>query len=81
MDWVEYFRRRPIGWRDDHRACYGLSAQGVKAKPHELFSSISAIEKDREELENASTANDANKLLGSQFFNKLMVDTNWDVEV
>jgi hypothetical protein len=81
MDWVEYFRRRPIGWRDDHRACYGLSAQGVKAKPHELFSSIRAIEKDREELENASTANDANKLLGSQFFNKLMVDTNWDVEV
>ena len=60
MDWIEYFQRRPVGWRDDHRTHYLLAAQGVKAKPHELFASLYAIEKDKEELANESLDQDFN---------------------
>jgi hypothetical protein len=81
MDWVEYFNRRPVGWRDDHRACYGLSAQGVKAKPHELFNSLYIIEKEKEEAENESTEHDAQKLVSSPFFTKMLQDTDWDIDV
>ena len=81
MDWIEYFQRRPVGWRDDHRTHYLLAAQGVKAKPHELFASLYAIEKDKEELANESLDQDANKLVVSPLFQKIMRDTNWEVEV
>lgn len=81
MDWVEYFQRRPVGWRDDHRACYGLAAQGVKAKPHELFNSLYVMEREKEELANESTQGDASKLVSSPLFTKLMNDTNWDIDV
>jgi hypothetical protein len=81
MDWVEYFHRRPVGWRDDHRASYGLAAQGVKAKPHELFASLHAIEKDKEEESNRSVDGDAGKLVNSPLFQKMMNDTDWDVKV
>ena len=81
MDWVEYFQRRPVGWRDDHRACYGLAAQGVKAKPHELFNSLYVIEKEKEEAINESTDGDAERLVNSPFFTKMLNDTNWDIDV
>jgi len=81
MDWIEYFQRRPVGWRDDHRAHYGLAAQGVKAKPHELFASLRAIEKDKEEETNESLEKDASKLVVSPLFQKIMKDTTWDVDV
>jgi len=81
LDWSEYFQRRPVGWRDDHRACYGLSAQGVKAKPHELFNSLYVMEREKEEAANRSTKDDASKLVQSPFFSKIMGDTNWDIDV
>jgi hypothetical protein len=43
LDWYEYFRMRPQGWRDDDRAAKLIQAQGVKAKPWELFPSLKGI--------------------------------------
>ena len=81
MEWIEFFQRRPVGWREDHRTHYMLAAQGVKAKPHELFSSLHAIEKDKEEESNVSVAGDAKKLVASPLFERMLKDTNWDIEV
>jgi len=81
LDWFEYFERRPLGWREDLRIHYLLSAQGVKAKPHEVFQSLMAIERDKEEIENESVENDANKLISSGFLNKIMSDTGWEVDI
>lgn len=78
---MEYFSRRPVGWREDHRTHYTLAAQGVKAKPEELFGSLRAIMKDREESINESTEGDAERLLASPLFAKMMSDTNWEVDV
>jgi len=70
-----------VGWREDHRTCYLLSAQGIDKKPHELFSSLHAIEKDKEEEANASVEDDANKLVQSGFLGKLIGESGWDVKV
>jgi hypothetical protein len=43
--WFKYFNQRPVGWREDNRTAMLLNAQGVKKKPHELFSSLAAIRK------------------------------------
>ena len=81
MDWVDYFARRPVGWREDHRTCYLLSAQGVKAKPHELFNSLYVIEREKELDSEESTAHDASKLVSSPLFTKMLKDTDWDIKV
>lgn len=80
MDWIEYFQRRPVGWREDHRACYGLAAQGVKAKPHELFNSLYVIEKEKEEAMNESVEGDAARLVASPLFTKMLADSDWDID-
>lgn len=42
LGWSEYFRRRPVGWRDDNRAALIImsSLGGGKAKPEDLFESL-----------------------------------------
>jgi hypothetical protein len=52
LQWIEFFRRRPVGWREDHRVSMLMHAQGVKAKGHELFGSLKVI-RDRHEAEKA----------------------------
>lgn len=41
--WIEYFKQRPIGWREDDRTMKLLQAQGVKESPGKIFSSLKAI--------------------------------------
>jgi len=48
LKWVEFFRVRPHGWRDDQRAYMLLSAQGVKSKPENLFPSLRMIKEAEE---------------------------------
>ena len=43
IKWHEYFRRRPIGWRDDDRAYKYLQTQGVKERPGRIFSSLGVM--------------------------------------
>ncbi len=43
LNWMLYFKSRPIDWRDDNRAYMLLAAQGVKEKPEKLFSSLASI--------------------------------------
>jgi hypothetical protein len=45
LGWMNYFERRPVGWRDDDRAAKIIQAQGVKEKPWNLFSSLYAVYK------------------------------------
>jgi len=40
LKWITFFRRRPVGWREDHRTALLMNAAGVKAKGHELFASL-----------------------------------------
>jgi hypothetical protein len=52
LKWIEFFARRPVGWRDDHRASLLMNAQGVKEKGHQIFGSLKVIN-DRVEAQKA----------------------------
>jgi hypothetical protein len=41
--WIEFFEKRPIGWREDNRTSMILQAFGVKEKPEKIFRSIEII--------------------------------------
>lgn len=43
QNWGLYFKQRPVEWRDDNRTYMLLSAQGVKQKPEQLFSSLASL--------------------------------------
>jgi len=79
--WFEYLNRRPVDWRRDHCFSYILAALGSKEKPYELFGSLKAIEKDRQEREEKDHSGDANKLVASGFLGNLIKKSDWDVKV
>jgi len=43
LGWMNYFERRPIGWRDDDRVFKILQTQGVKGNPWSHFPSLKPI--------------------------------------
>lgn len=49
LKWISFFRKRPIGWREDHRTYMLLRAQGVKEKEENLFPSLKLIKVAEEE--------------------------------
>lgn len=48
--WLEYLKKRPIGWRDDLRAYTVIKMTSfgeIKAKPSEIFPSLQEITNDK----------------------------------
>jgi len=43
INWINFFERRPVRWREDQRTYLLLRSQGVKASAESLFSSLKAI--------------------------------------
>jgi len=43
VKWVEYFKQRPIGWRDDQRTYMLLRTQGVKESAENVFPTLRLI--------------------------------------
>ena len=41
--WLNYFKVRPYGWRDDQRTSLLLQAQGVKQKPEKIFPTLAQL--------------------------------------
>lgn len=48
--WMQFFERRPIGWREDDRTYKLLRAAGVKAEPEKIFGSIAAMKTKQAEI-------------------------------
>ncbi len=47
LGWSEYFRRRPLGWREDNRAAViAMSFGGGKIRPEDLFSSLKTLKEE-----------------------------------
>jgi hypothetical protein len=70
LGWLNYFERRPLGWREDDRTVKLLQVQGVKEKPWALFRSLDAIYNPPSS--NKGEGNfDANNFKRSGFFQKL----------
>ena len=43
MKWGDYFRKRPLGWREDQRTFLLLQAQGYKGDPGSVFASLKQL--------------------------------------
>ena len=46
VKWVSYFKKRPVGWREDQRTFLMLQAQGYKGKPEDVFVSLKQIKEN-----------------------------------
>lgn len=49
IGWVEFFRKRPVGWREDQRTYMFLRTQGVKEPAEALFPTLKLIKQKEEE--------------------------------
>jgi len=46
VKWIEFFKKRPVGWRDDQRAYLYLRTQGVKESAENVFPSLKLIKQN-----------------------------------
>lgn len=74
LGWFDYFRRRPIGWREDNRTSMLILSSGAKIKPEEIFPSLSALRGGTVSEEN----NVASSLKKSAFFSKMLAAVGGD---
>lgn len=44
--WIEFFKKRPVGWREDNRTALLMRAFGVKEKPEIIFPSLAALKEN-----------------------------------
>lgn len=44
LNWVEFFKRRPIGWREDFRTYLYLRTQGVKESAESIFPTLKLVD-------------------------------------
>lgn len=59
MGWIEYFRLRPYGWREDYRTSLIAQTTFQGSKPlkiHQLFPSLAALEKAQKKEDPNQTA-------------------------
>jgi hypothetical protein len=70
LDWIAYFEKRPVGWQDDDRTFKLLQAQGVKAQPGEIFTSLKKVYASTPQIgDNGQVLGD---LSNSGLFSKMM---------
>lgn len=48
VKWVEFFKRRPVGWRDDQRTYLLLRSQGLKQNAEAIFPSLKLMAQQAE---------------------------------
>jgi len=50
LKWIEFFNRRPVGWREDLRTYLFLKTQGLKETPEKVFPSIARIKQHEDKV-------------------------------
>jgi hypothetical protein len=45
LGWFNYFKRRPVGWREDNRTAISIQATGAEIVPEQAFSSLASLKK------------------------------------
>jgi hypothetical protein len=72
LKWLEYFNKRPYGWRDDDRAFKIIQAWGgSNIKPYQVFASLEPIYKASEERKERGEISVQN-LRQSTMFSKML---------
>lgn len=72
IKWQVYLDMRPPDWRDDERCSKLLQAQGVKAKPEEMFDSLRRMKIKRVEAKDADQLLRGKDLHGSSMLHHML---------
>jgi len=68
LGWIDYFDRRPVGWRADLRSYYQLKAAGAEDIKESIYPSLTALfNENKKHLES-----DGNKVKQSAFFGMML---------
>ena len=70
LGWMDYFSKRPVGWREDDRTLKLLQIQGFKGHGETIFESL-ALMKAVSEKKKESEILDLNNLKKSFLFHKM----------
>lgn len=63
MNWIDFFDKRPVGWREDQRTYLMLRTQGVKASPESIFPTLKRIKQVSEDNQKPDQATPKGKFL------------------
>jgi hypothetical protein len=72
LGWLNYFERRPYGWREDDRVFKILQTQGAKGKPWNHFPSLAPLYNPTQ----TADKNGIKNLKNSLFFQKMLSAKN-----
>jgi hypothetical protein len=75
LGWLDFFDRRPVGWREDDRTHKLMQAFGVKEKPWVIFGSLEPIYRPKKQENNTF---DVGSLKSSLMFQKMMTARGGD---
>jgi len=73
IKWVEYFKQRPVGWREDQRTYLTLRTQGVKASAEDVFPTLRLLKTNEIESHKPDQA-----MPKGEFLNKIRKATAGD---
>ena len=80
VKWIEFFRRRPAGWRDDQRTYLLLRAQGVKEKAENIFPTLKMMAQHEESKQVPDKALPKGKMLEMMMKAKNGDGSGWNVD-
>lgn len=64
LKWIDYFEKRPFGWREDLRFAMIMQIAGDKRKPYEIYPSLVPIFKPKEENNSLKSLKNSSMFLG-----------------
>lgn len=77
LGWINYFERRPVGWREDDRTYKLMRVQGTEQKATEVFPSLVAVfERPNIVIQDGMLQSD---FKGTSIFSKMLAAKGGDV--
>ncbi len=70
LGWIDYFKQRPIGWREDNRTFMTMRSFGVKIKPEDAFQSLALMHQN--EMRASDSERQVKTLSKSFIFQKML---------
>lgn len=81
LKWVDFFNKRPVGWREDQRTYLILRSQGVKESAENLFPTLRKIKQVHEESQTPDRAVPKGKFLDMMMRAKGGDGTDWKSKI
>jgi len=77
LNWIAFFNRRPVGWREDQRTYLLMRAQGMKEKAENIFPTLKLLAAGSEKQQKPDRAVPKGKMLELMLAAKNGDDSNW----